>query len=524
MHDMESLQHPQALKEKNLASAPENILIIGAGFSGTVTAIRLLQNAKRPIDVILMEKIEEQVFGGLAYSSSTAGWEHLLNMEAGRITAFSEKPDDFIEWANNDSDRASWPTHLQDMQFGKYSSVPRRLYQQYLRDRLNQTVNHAFPGVSFSLIKGEAIDLVEDKNEVNITYVDDAVAKIIHVGQVIIAIGNIEHAQPSFIEKMKDVSNFIVDQYSQKGREAIESLRNDQTVFIIGTGLTAFDAVITLLDKGHTGKIILSSRHGYTHFSYPQDYERKSLRVRRSPILEEKDLTVEKVVAGMTEEFHFLLEVLKRERPDIQPQVYTERILKAWEPYIAEIIERLSPEELRTAFNTYRSLFITSRTGTISAIGNRITERMKPEDNKLPQVVTISGNIQSITNSLQDDGTFTIDIIESGKEEHTIVQADSVILGVGQESDYAKVNNSLWSSLIDRKDAIPHRKIGHGIEIDIHGQIVNDKGQSSARIYTVGPMRQGDEMQRRGKIGANIGEIRKQALQVAMQILNERET
>src|SRR5437762_13609851 len=105
MIEQRKLRQPdtQPVKKK------DNVVIIGGGFTGTVTAIRLIHNATKPLEITFLEKTEEKRHRGVAYSRDTAGWEHLLNIQAGRITAFREDPNDFMQWANGEADRKSWP-------------------------------------------------------------------------------------------------------------------------------------------------------------------------------------------------------------------------------------------------------------------------------------------------------------------------------------------------------------------------------------------------------------------------------
>lgn len=517
----------QEFKETKLLVGRERILIIGAGFSGTVTAMRLLQNATKPLDVVLMERIEEQRDGGLAYSSSTVGWEHLLNIQAGRITAFREDPDDFMDWANIEANRDSWPSQWQNTKFEVSSPVPRRTYQQYLHDRLNQAIANAASGVALTRLQGEAVDLVQTDTTTRVLYLEPGSTERREVAaeQTIIATGHVDFVQPPFVEEVKEAPNFILDQFSQKGQVTIQNLGKHETVFIVGTGLTAYDAVISLLNKGHEGRIILSSRNGNTHFVYPEGHEHEILRVRRPAALDMEELTTGQVVNSMVEEFKYLCEQFKQERPEMPVQVYAERILKAWEPYIAELIQRLPAEDIQQLIARYKSLIVTSRIGTIPEIGNRVVESMKPKGNEPPQVEILRGDIQKMTTS-EDSSHIIVTMTERGKQELTVIQAGVVIASIGQESDYTKVTSQLWRTLVERQEVIPHKKTRRGIEVGAHGELIDAHNQPSKRVYAVGPMRQGDEMQRRGRLGAfvfSIGTSRNQAFETAVDVLTNLE-
>ena len=81
-----------------ITSTPQRrptIAVIGAGFSGTLLALHLLRRAPQSARILLVERNAQ--FGlGLAYS--TGNPNHLLNAAAGRMSAFSDRPLDFLEW------------------------------------------------------------------------------------------------------------------------------------------------------------------------------------------------------------------------------------------------------------------------------------------------------------------------------------------------------------------------------------------------------------------------------------------
>ena len=66
------------------------VLVVGSGLAGTATAIRLLQFARTPVNVVLLERNPSYRFGGVAYSAHGAGWDHLFNIQAGRMSVFRE--------------------------------------------------------------------------------------------------------------------------------------------------------------------------------------------------------------------------------------------------------------------------------------------------------------------------------------------------------------------------------------------------------------------------------------------------
>ena len=71
------------------------IAVIGAGFSGVMTAIHLLWRCDPGERVYLVER-GERVGPGLAYGTHNA--RHLVNVRAENMSAFADEPDHFVRW------------------------------------------------------------------------------------------------------------------------------------------------------------------------------------------------------------------------------------------------------------------------------------------------------------------------------------------------------------------------------------------------------------------------------------------
>src|SRR5689334_24280562 len=76
-------------------SKPFRIAIIGGGFSGTMTAVHILRAARQPIELHIIER-KPPLGRGVAYG--TRYGSHLLNVPAGKMSAFPSEPDHFFKW------------------------------------------------------------------------------------------------------------------------------------------------------------------------------------------------------------------------------------------------------------------------------------------------------------------------------------------------------------------------------------------------------------------------------------------
>ena len=135
------------------AAVGTRVAIIGSGFSGSLLAVQLLRRFLPGGRVYLMEKNAK--FGhGLAYA--TGNPNHLLNVRAGRMSAFADEPNHFVDWLRdyvNAKGGAEVPQSASD-QF-----VPRRLYGAYIQDLLGNEIWQAGNGRNLYLVPDEAVAL-----------------------------------------------------------------------------------------------------------------------------------------------------------------------------------------------------------------------------------------------------------------------------------------------------------------------------------------------------------------------------
>src|SRR5436309_1707066 len=90
------------------------ISIIGGGCSGLLTAVQLLRHGfDGPVTIV---EPRAELGRGLAYS--TRFDEHLLNVPAGKMSAFPDEPEHFLNWLN----ARDWPGAAPGL------FAPRRVY------------------------------------------------------------------------------------------------------------------------------------------------------------------------------------------------------------------------------------------------------------------------------------------------------------------------------------------------------------------------------------------------------------
>jgi len=228
-------------------SGKHTIAIIGAGYSGALTAVNILRNNPPASQrVVLIEK-ESVVGRGLAYRC----WDDnlLLNVPAGNMSALADEPDHFVSYCE-DIDPA----------FNAKSFVPRRLYGDYLEHTLTEAeLSH--PGI-LEKLAGEAVAVIPDVIQKRYR-IELASGASLEAQQVVLALGHFPPEPP--IWARGHLCQYIVDPWDFP---RLDCLPPHMPVAIIGMGLTAIDAVFRLTSWNKNRKIYLLSRRGLLPHSH----------------------------------------------------------------------------------------------------------------------------------------------------------------------------------------------------------------------------------------------------------------
>ena len=205
-------------------------MIIGGGFSGTMAAAQLV---RRGLSVVLVEGGGR---AGLGTAYSTREAVHLLNVPAVKMSAWPDRPDDFVAAGH---DAAEF--------------VPRREFGAYLRSILDRAVAE---GVE--LVEGLAVSAVREGDwHVGLADGNEIVARALVLAQ-----GN-QPPAPMRAGDRVDPALFVNNPWGNEAQTAIRRVAaSGGDALILGTGLTMVDMVLSLAAAGHRGKIVAMSRRG----------------------------------------------------------------------------------------------------------------------------------------------------------------------------------------------------------------------------------------------------------------------
>jgi uncharacterized NAD(P)/FAD-binding protein YdhS len=213
-----------------------HVAIIGAGFSGTLQAINLLRHDGPSATLIECGPTPGK---GLAYGAAQPS--HLLNVRAANMSAFPDDPAHFVRWleARGVAEAAS-------------AFVPRMVYGEYLSELL--VAAQARWGSRLELVRGEAVDIGPGE-EVRL-----ADGRRIAADAIVLAVGNLPpHDPPGLDAAALSPTRYKGDPWAA---DVAEGLGFDDTVLVIGTGLTMVDVTLMLDARGFAGRIVALSRRG----------------------------------------------------------------------------------------------------------------------------------------------------------------------------------------------------------------------------------------------------------------------
>lgn len=216
------------------------VAVIGAGFSGLLTALHLAADPDGPT-VRLIERAK--AFGrGAAYS--TGNPDHLLNVRVANMSAYPDDPEHFTRWL---AGHEGWSSH------GGF--VTRGVYGDYLQDLLREALETTAAG-RLLLEQDEAVDVQRSGEGWRVRL---ALGREIEASAVVLALGVLRPAAPATAsEALLTSPRYIGDPWDPKAKLDEEAA----DVLLLGSGLTMIDAAVSLWRPGRRFWAI--SRRGLT--------------------------------------------------------------------------------------------------------------------------------------------------------------------------------------------------------------------------------------------------------------------
>ena len=223
---------------------PCDLAIIGGGAGGVLVAMQALRQATTPLRIVMIEP-RGTLAQGVAYA--TTHGEHVLNVPAARMSAFDDRPADFLDYVV-----ATTPPGGPDRDTLAHAFIERRRYGDYLRVRLGEAI--AASPATLHVVHDRVTELDPE--------VDGATLRLethgaLRAKGVVLAVGNTPKPLPARGAPQLPAGRSL----AAWDFDAIKAFPTDADLCIVGSGLSMVDTVLSLADNGHAGAIHVLSRH-----------------------------------------------------------------------------------------------------------------------------------------------------------------------------------------------------------------------------------------------------------------------
>ena len=415
------------------------VAIVCAGFSGTLLAINLLE--QDDVEVLLIERDRQRMGAGVAYSSPDS--DHLLNVRAGNMSAFSDRPHHFCDW-------------LAARGLGcDQAFVSRATYGRYLRETLAQAMEKY--GRRLQLIDDEVLDIAEHGGKVTVGLVNGG---LIEADKVALAIGNLPpHDHPAIARAGLVPIHYVGDPWSGP---LAEGLKPDDTVLVVGTGLTAVDVVLRLASSGFEGRIVAMSRRG--------------LRPHRHV---EGLAPVRPVLAKPAPELSELVRWARTEAKAGDWRLTVDSIRP-----ITQMMWASADAAKRARFLRHlRPFWDVHRHRLAPAVAERIDALIADR-----RLVFRAGKIEEVTGGI--DGV-AVHWRPRGEDRRQRLDVARIVNCTGPQGDLLRATDPLVRRLL-KQGRIRPDALRLGLDIDRDGHVLGRDGRPAEHILAIGPMTRGD--------------------------------
>ncbi len=455
-------------------STPACIAVLGGGFSGAMTAVNVARLSDRPLHIVVVDD-RGSVGRGVAYGVRRP--EYLLNVAARNMSAFPDEPDHLLRWLRTRADFETVPDAELREQF-----LPRQVYGDYLRSIVENHLNGSGhrPCVTTELIIGAAVDIEPGDGHCVIRMADGAQ---IAAEKVVLATGNEPPAPLPGAGALHDHPAWVANPW----RQWEHRLPDTGSIAILGTGLTAVDAIITLCDLGWRGSIHAVSRHGWLPHAHFRGIEYPEF----------PPPGIDLVGLGLDE------------LRSLVSQHCAELIAREADPAI--IVDKLRPytQRIWNGFSREERLDFARRD---AARWNVLRHRIAPEIHDQVALARRTGVLTVHAGSIEQLQAVG-ERIRICLEAHEPVVADLVINATGPSTRFSATRSVLLRNLLTRELVSPD-DTDMGIRIDRDHTVLTASGDCSAWLLALGPMLRGTYWET-----IAVPELRVQAQRVAETLL-----
>jgi len=443
---------------------PPTIVIIGGGFSGALTAVHLLKRGFATVGRLVLVNRSGAMARGVAYGTTSEF--HVLNVPAGRMSAFDDDPDSFVRFVRARGESVDGGTF-----------VGRHLYGAYLESLLTEACEQA-PEGSVERLNTEVVAIEPEHHDNSAwAWVSLRDGRRIRATRVVLAVGNYPPEDPpvdcdGFFTSSR---RYVRDPWASG---AFDHLDLHAPILLVGTGLTMVDVALQLHAMGAKATMTAVSRRGLLPASH------------RSPahVPHTHDLPAD-LMEGPANTRAYVRAVRRHVRETAARGIDWRDAIAALRPVTPRLWSALSVAERSRFLRHVRPFWEVHR------------HRMAPPLYDAFEHLHTSGRVNLIAGRLvqireqRSDATHSI----SNTREHVIVQVrprgsrdireltvGAVVNCSGPSGDTRRLRDPLFDRL-RLQGLIRPDPLGLGIDVGFHGALIDNDGFESPLLYYVGP-------------------------------------
>ena len=446
------------------------IVVIGGGFSGTAVTVHLLRRGL-PVQVVLVNRYGP-IGRGVAYGTRLEA--HVLNVPAGGMSALEDDADHFLRWARD-----------RDPSIDAGSFVSRQHYGQYLAHALEESERGASPHATLERVVGEVRDIAFRDDGLGLTFADGSRRD---ADQVVLALGNYSPKNPP----VEGADFYETDRYVRDPwvRNALEVVREGESVLLLGTGLTMMDIALDLAGRGIAIPLRSVSRHGLL----PHGHRPAA------------GVPADARPAGIDDPPHTIARMLRAVR--VHAKMHSgdwREVIAALRPITPALWRRLNLAERARFLRHVRPYWDVHRhraaPATASAIDRMIQDR------------SLQIRAARVTRYRTNAADVEVSLRPRGRDEAERIVVDRVVNCTGPSSDVERVGDLLLDALLASGRIAPD-PLRLGIRVGDDHSVIDANGNPSDVLFLVGPLLKADFWE-----ATAVPELRAHAARVSERLL-----
>lgn len=462
-----------------MAGLLRTIAIVGGGFSGTLVAANLLRQSHAGATRLILIERSASVGRGVAYADRE--FPYLLNVPAGRMSANSRAPLEFLQFVQRRIPAATAEDFL-----------PRSLYGDYLQEVLLSAELNAPRNVRLEVWRGEVTNVRRLERHVPLQ-VELADGRRITADDVVLACGNPPPAPLAAFAPLAQHPAYIANPWAQELRFA-----KHESVLLIGTGLTMADVVNAAAARaGAIAQLYAISRHGRVP-PRQTPFRPDAFRGDGNALL----FAASRSLRGLASAVRLLAAEAERCGGDWREAVTFVR-------HMAPTLWTRMPERDRQRFLRHlRAQWDVHRHRLPSAVLQRIDSlrsngRLHVHAGRIQRAQERAGRIEVMWQPRKSTQVQTLTV-------------DRVVNCTGPDYAIARSPEPLWRNLVQCGLCVPDR-LGLGLRTGPRGGVIDADGWPGPHLFYVGPMLRADHWE-----ATAAGELRIHAEQLAKQLATSR--